>query len=247
MDTFVAAAIEGFELRLVEHLLKFAPRYGATIGRAGLRAVVRRASADAAHYGLVSERSVRYYTEVALMLGPDLDRSLAFPWTRELLSGDHGAESRIDQLVARAWEHVARVAPDVEACERDRGATIRRVLEEITAEADVSLDRGGEDRCHRFVRDRLLPMLPCTHATLGEVIVADVVRSAVGSARKRGAGTAWAASVASALALLHAGSFGSDPRMPWVDVILEDPQGDAFHRAERLVRGADEHARAFWS
>ncbi|MGH9902620.1 MAG: hypothetical protein ACRD68_12505, partial [Pyrinomonadaceae bacterium] len=69
MQTFEQAAVRSFEDRMIEHLREFTPRHFKILKEAEMRKVVRFGMERAPAYGLTSERSIRYFVELMLMLG----------------------------------------------------------------------------------------------------------------------------------------------------------------------------------
>src|SRR5262249_49580960 len=69
IDVFEKAAVRNFEDRMVEHLKNFAPKHIKLLTEDQVRDVIRHGMKKAESHRFTSERSLRIYTELILMLG----------------------------------------------------------------------------------------------------------------------------------------------------------------------------------
>ena len=85
MDIFATAARERFVSEMVDHVKTYFPSQYAKLGDAGLRNTLTETILKAKTYGFSSKRDVCKFINVAMMFGPDFDRSL--PLFPNILAG----------------------------------------------------------------------------------------------------------------------------------------------------------------
>src|SRR5687767_9297821 len=88
ITVFAEAALRNFEDRMVAHLENFAPNHSKILSEDEMRVVIRHGIKKAEDHGFTSERSIRIYTELMLMLGSSFDTDPQLPWAAELLSDE---------------------------------------------------------------------------------------------------------------------------------------------------------------
>src|SRR5579862_4235129 len=76
MDIFAAAARERFMSEMVDHVKTYFPSLHKKLGDAGLRDTLTETVRKAKTYGFSTRRDVCKFINVAMMFGPDFDRSL---------------------------------------------------------------------------------------------------------------------------------------------------------------------------
>jgi hypothetical protein len=101
-------AIEHFEARLIEHVMRCFPARARALGLLGVRLQVRHQVERALGHGLVAQRDVCRYVNVAFALGRAFDTDPSLPWAAKIL-GDRGlsGEERASRLVATAVRHLS--------------------------------------------------------------------------------------------------------------------------------------------
>src|ERR1041384_3496830 len=116
---FEQAALQNFEDRMLAHLKNFAPNHSKTLREDEVRVVIRHGMKQAESHGFTSERSLRIYTELMLMLGAGFDSDPQLQWVAELLKDETITDevTRIDRLQERAWAYVDDVLPDFDNTE----------------------------------------------------------------------------------------------------------------------------------
>lgn len=103
-----ALANDAYERRLGRHAQQFFPERVASMTEPELHAYVRGAVAAARGHGLVSERDICKYLNLALSFGLDFDTDPALPWARAILTAEHiaGPTLRINRLYLKATEYI---------------------------------------------------------------------------------------------------------------------------------------------
>ena len=91
ISVFEIAAVRNFEDRMLAHLKDFAPNHSKILSDDELRVVIRYGMKKAEDHGFTSERSIRIYTELILMLGSSFDTDPQLPWAEELLNHSGGS------------------------------------------------------------------------------------------------------------------------------------------------------------
>ncbi len=130
MEAFEAAALKGFEDRMVEHLRNFSPKHAQVLDEEALRTVVRYGIEHAESHGLTSERSIRIYTETMLMLGSNFDVDQQYPWAAEILGrAEEDQVTRIDAISEKAWDYAEHVLADFKRLEQEPHKA--RLMEEL--------------------------------------------------------------------------------------------------------------------
>lgn len=103
-DALAEAAMRDFESRLEAHLRQHLPEKCAAMERRELREAIRRAVGQARSYGLVAERDISLFVNLAFVLGANFDRNPKYPWAAEILKDPalKDAETRITRLYEEA-------------------------------------------------------------------------------------------------------------------------------------------------
>jgi hypothetical protein len=209
----------------------------------------------AAIAGLTSERAIRYYAEVMLMLGSGFatDPMLTFvpghlgDPPKDELARERAQNARIDRLYVRAWEHVDVVLPDLLAGETDGGARFVRALEEVDAAKDAPWTANTPPFVRRRVLETVAPLFPRTLGEVGEATFIAGIDAALEAAWRVGLATERGALVAAWLRLMTNARVDGDPAHPWIAEALAAAPAAPSHRASVLVARAIDHLRTFWS
>jgi hypothetical protein len=104
MDACAGVAMRNFEDRVLEHLRESSPDKVKDLGEPKTREAVQQAVKKAQGYGLVSERDICMFIDVAFKLGMDFDQDPRYPWAAEILEGRdrQPPATRADRLLERA-------------------------------------------------------------------------------------------------------------------------------------------------
>lgn len=96
MDIFAAATRERFVSEMVDHVKTYFPSQYRKLGHAGLRTILTATVLKAKTYGFNSKRDVCKFINVAMMFGPDFDRSL--PLFPTILAGPEHPSVKAQRL-----------------------------------------------------------------------------------------------------------------------------------------------------
>ena len=109
MEAFRAEAMLRFEDKLVAHVAEHFPDQYQSLGDGGTRAMIRQGIKRAGSYGIVTEPGVAAYIKLMFLLGRNFDVDPDLPWAQRVLSGTiyKSEESKVNQLVKEAYEHLA--------------------------------------------------------------------------------------------------------------------------------------------
>jgi hypothetical protein len=118
MDVFVAAARERFVNEMVEHVKRYFPSQYRKLGDAGLRNTLTETVHKAKTYGFSSKRDVCKFINVAMMFGPDFDRSL--PLFPTILAGPEHPSIKARRL-SEASLAIYKIAKDRQERDTARG------------------------------------------------------------------------------------------------------------------------------
>lgn len=112
MDAFSLASREGFENRMVTHLVRFFPERCLGEGENWIRQLINQGIAHAARHGIVTESDVCKYIDLMLVLGRNFDEEPDLKWAQDILwSKDLPTPgARINALYDEALRYVGRVA-----------------------------------------------------------------------------------------------------------------------------------------
>ncbi len=80
-----AAQVKNFDDRMVAHVRKCWPQHYEKLGEENTRLLIAYERERAATYGIVTERGVCKYTDLAMVYGPDFDQDTRHPWARQIL------------------------------------------------------------------------------------------------------------------------------------------------------------------
>ena len=103
-DAFRTEELYDFEARVADHLRRCFPQRWAALGEDAGRALIRHGIEGASRHGIVTERDVCKFVDLALVFGVDFDRERA--WAREILAGvdPRDPSAKLRRLHERAME-----------------------------------------------------------------------------------------------------------------------------------------------
>jgi 3-methyladenine DNA glycosylase AlkC len=239
---FQAAAVRNFEDRMLAHLQEFAPKHSRVLTRDEMREVIRHGMNRAERHGFTSERSVRIYTQLMLMLGSSFDSDPQLPWATEILndSTETAEVARIDRLQNRAWKYVDEVLPDFGSTESEEGPrSFIQQLRQLRRERNENLLPAAMPKfCERAIAE-LMQTLPRKCELLGEQSLRLLIDRAVELARSYDIFTERGSAFFVAGMFMLGSGFDQDPQLPWVRKILKDRSiSDQNERVNRLLVGA---------
>lgn len=244
LNAFQAAAMRDFEDRMLEHLKAFSPRHSRVLSPEQLRQVIQGALARARAHGFTSERSVRYWVELSLMLGSAFATDPLLPWVQPTLQRASSATQaqRIDALRKRGWQHVGDSYPDL--ADLVSGGP-RKVLELLGAEVGADVEALPSESA---ILAELRVLLPRRLEIAGDDRARAAIGNAIACAERSRMGTQRGARMFVAMAFTLGTGFAADPLLPWLPPLITDPSPTApLERVERLVTEAITSLRRWWS
>ncbi len=249
MEAFRAEAMIDFEERMIAHLRQFSPEHFHLLDVEQVRAVIREGVARAARHDLTSERSVRYYVDVMVLLGGGFDADPLLPWAATILASADDEAARVDRLYAAACAQVERALEDYNA--RDEGVDQERFIVELRRlrdESEAPLTAATLPDFRARVTARFAGVFARACEQAGDAGVSAAVDHGLASASMHGIVTERGAAIFVALVFFLGAGFTRDPLLPWVRLILDDaaPGGPAA-RVERLHAGVVAYLGQWWS
>ncbi len=251
VQVFEQAAVRNFEDRMIEHLKEFVPKHFKMLEEADFREIIQYGWERAKSYRLTSERSVRIYIQLVLMLGSGFDADPQIPWAAEILNDESGPDEteRIDRLHDKAWDYADHVALDYGEAEGDVDSSrfvekirqIRRERNEILLSSDVP----------EFYKRMILEIkqtFPKKCAYIGELALRRLIQHAIETAKSYGITTERGVVLFSSMMFVLGSGFDTDPRLPWASAILNDSAiADQSKRVDQLLAGAVECLKRWWA
>lgn len=249
-EVFKQAAVRRFEGEMIVHLRQFAPKHFKILEEGDIRKVVRSALERAPQYGLTSERSIRYYVEVMLMLGSGFDSDPQMPWSAEILNDESVAEqaARIDSLYDKAWDYADHVILDYQDSE---GAVdpsrFVDLIRQIRHEAEEVLSPSNVPGFYQRVIQHLRQRFPNKCSYVGELCLRRLIQRAIEAAEGYGITTERGVVLFIAMMFVLGSGFHQDPQLPWASTILTDPSiTDQNERVNRLYAAAVDCLKRWW-
>lgn len=244
LDAFRAAAMRHFEDRMLEHIKAFSPRHSRVLSPAQMRHVIQCGLARAREHGFTSERSIRYWVELSLMLGSAFVTDPLLPWVQPTLGAASSATQaqRIDALRKSAWQHVGESYPDL-------GDLVsggpRRLLELFGSGGGADTEAQPSESA---ILAELRELLPRRLEIAGDNRALIAIGNAISCAERSRMGTQRGARVFVAMTFTLGSGFAADPLLPWLPPLLADPSPAApLERVERLTTEAIASLRRWWS
>jgi hypothetical protein len=234
MAVFGRAAREAFERRLLSHIRTFFPVHWREAGAPQLRAAIRLGMANAAVYGLETEREIHLYVSLMLYLGSWFDTDPQLPWAAGHLKDPSVPDPffRIEKTYGAAVRYLERVSgPGGQyGC-----AAVRRFT-------GMARDLAADSPPALF--ERLCPMYPEKYRELRPDQLQALWNEGMACARRHGLEPARGVALAAALQLLLGHGFGRDPVFPWAEEALNGagatgprPRAEALAEASVLHLG----------
>lgn len=251
LERFAHAAVRNFEDRMVAHLRAFAPRHFKILTEEEIRGVIRHGMAQAQRHGFTSERNIRLYVELMLVLGSGFDVDPQWPWAAELLNADALTDEveRMDRLQDRAWQCLEQLVGDY----RDAQGAVdpQRFVEQIRRlrhEREEVLTLAALPAFVERVMTRLQHTFPRKCAYLGD----PGLRQLIDRSRQRAAGhgvtSERGVAFFVACTFTLGGGFDEDPQLPWGAAILNDPAiPDQRERVDKLLAAAVDCLQRWWA
>lgn len=222
-----------FEQRLLSHIQENFPVHWREVGPERLREVIHLGMANAAKYGLQSQREIYLFVSLMLYFGSSFDTDFQLPWADGLTnSSEPDPFARIDATYNEALKYLDRVAgPD--------GKHTSMAIERFTQ----SLPR------LRSSIDTLPEMLarihPQKYAELTPAQISSLAQQGPECGFDAPAVAREATLVCGALALLLGHGFAHDPQFSWIKDLPQDP--DPRQRLETLKETAAERLPRWFS
>jgi hypothetical protein len=246
MDAFEAAALKGFEDRMVEHLRNFSPKHTQVLDEEQLRTVVRYGIEHAESHGLTSERSIRIYTETMLMLGSNFDVDSQYPWGAEILGrAEEDQVTRIDAISEKAWDYAEHVIADFKRLEQEpHKARLMEELGNLRKGSTESLAAGGVSKFYESAIARLNGLFPEKCKYLGELSLRRLISRGLDLGDGYGLSSERDASIFVVMMFVLGSGFDRDPLAPWASKILNDQESP--QKGERLYAEALSVLKRWW-
>jgi plasmid stability protein len=240
---FEQAALRNFEDRMVAHLRDFAPTHSRLLTEDEMRVVIRHGMKQAESHGFTSERSIRIYTELMLMLGSSFDIDPQLPWAAELLKDDERMTdevTRLDRLQERAWAYVDEVLPDFGNAGDESGPkSFIEQIRQLMRERDEILQPTAAAEFYERTIAQLKQTLPRKCELLGEQSLRRLVNQGVELARSYNISSERGCAFFVAGRFMLGSGFYKDPQLPWITRILNDQAiSDQKERVDRLLAAA---------
>jgi|SRR5580692_2988489 hypothetical protein len=106
MEVFVLIELKKFEDRVLEHVREFFPRKIENLSEENIREGIQYGIKRAAVYGIVAERDVLKYIDLAVVLGRDFDIDTRIAWASEILKTSNSSGAKIESLLKAANDHL---------------------------------------------------------------------------------------------------------------------------------------------
>lgn len=251
MEVFEKAALRSFEDRMVEHLRYFAPKHFKILTEDQIRDVIRNGMKRAESHRFTSERSLRIYTELMLMLGSGFDSDPQMPWAAEMLNDETVTDEveRIDRLHAKAWEYVEQVVQDYGNVEGE--VDPKRFIEQIQQlrqEREEALALSALSSFYERMVTWLKQIFPKKCEYIGEHCVQQLINYSIELAKGHGITTERGTAFFIAIIFVLGAGFDKDPQLPWVSAILNDQAiADQNKRVDQLFFGAINCLKKWWA
>ena len=251
MDVFNQAALRSFEDRMVEHLRRFAPKHFKVLEEKEIRGVIRQSNARAQSHGFTSERSLRFYAELTLMLGMGFDSDPQMPWAAEIINDKEltGERERIDRLYERAWEYVNHVVLDFRNSEGvvDPAGFVEGIRQ-LRGESEEVLQPSDMPDFYQRMMSRLEQAFPKKCEYIGELCLRRLIGRALDSAQKYSISIERGLVIFVLMAFLLGSGFDTDPQLPWVATALSDKRlREQSHRVDKLYAAALDCLKRWWA
>lgn len=244
MKAFEQAAVRNFEDRMVAHLKNFAPNHSKILTEDEMRLVIRHGMKQAESHRFTSERSLRIYTELMLILGSSFDVDPQLPWAAELLNDEAVTEEyeRIERLQDKAWDYVEKIRPDFGNAEDETGPKSFfdqiRLLRQVP---DEELLSASLPDFYTRATAHLKETLPRKCEIVGEPALRQLINRAIEVAAGYKITTARGCAFLLAAMFMLGSGFDKDPQVPWAGKILRDESIiDQRERVDKLFAAAIE-------
>lgn len=234
MEAVTRATLVGFEERALAWLAEDFPHRYRIAGPEPLRALVCSGMKRATDHGLLVERDVWVFVQLAMLLGIGFDEDPQYPWATAALGGV-GEEELGELLHRRARAYFVRA-------HGGDNEHLRRALLRLRDEPARSLDSIPFDAdLDRRLTAWLEQVYPEKARVVGEEVCRGLGREAVNLAKRYGFEDAAAAGVIAALMFLLGSGFDQDPQYPWASQALRSKDPDPDATTAQLVKAAKEY------
>ncbi len=229
MDAFQAAAHSRFELEMLEHAKRFAPKHGEVIKDEGTLAVVRLGIERSKKYKFDNRGPIRTFIEMMFMFGSDFDTDPQYAWAQEILTDDAigGQMTRAQKLFAKVSEYLTEVAgPNNEFAKQALQRASKINFDDIEIEQG-NLSTRGMDMMREFYPEKVKftgaePLKKLLHSCTKRA-------SSFGIENDRGTALFFG------LAFILGHGFAADPQFPWIEKTLKNEKlKDMDKRIEKL-------------
>lgn len=201
-----------FETRLCSHVEEFFPIHWREVGEEQVRGVIRLGIANAASYGMKTQREIYLFVSLMLYLGSSFDTDYQLPWAAASLNDMSETDpfTRIEKTYDAAVEYLDRVAgPNGQYS----AAAIRRFTQ---------MARDLSRNALEALPGKLGRIFPEKYSELSETQLNDLVREGRECALRCGLDAQQGAFLCTGLSFLLGYGYASDPQFLWAADVLND-------------------------
>ena len=229
ITVFQQTALRNFENNMIEHLETFAPNHARSLGKEGVRKVVRLGIKKAETYGLTNTRPVRFYIELMFMLGSFFDIDCQVPWANQILTDPDimDQSERADVLFDKSMDYVEKVAGPQR--------------EHAIASLHHAREQNFNDLCKvqgdlvPFMIARLKHNFPEKCRYLGDTPLRNLIKHGRDQAKEYPVSGNAGAAVFTSFMFMSGQGFAQDPLFPWAGETLKDEAiTEPMEKLERL-------------
>lgn len=228
------AAVEGFEVRTIEHLKESFPNHCQLLETSGTRKVFQIGSEKAVSYKITTESGIWLYLDLMFLLGSGFDEDLLLPWAAEILKDDEiKLESdKIERLHDRAMEYLDCVSgPNNEYIDEAQQRISRFQFDTLMPSSAAEF--------YEYVIRKLNYIFPQKCDYLGELNLRRFTLRGIESAKSYGFTDERGWVIYIGLMFMLGSSFDADPQFSWAKDILTDQNiADQSVKVERLYNAA---------
>lgn len=251
VQVFEQAAVRNFEDRMIEHLREFVPRHFKMLEEADFRKIIQYGWERAKSHRLTSERSVRIYIQLVLMLGSSFDSDPQMPWAAEILNDEsiQDETERIDRLHDKAWDYADYVALDYGDVEGDVDSSrFVEKIRQIRRERNEVLQQSDVPEFYKRMIMEIKQTFPKKCEYIGELSLRRLIQRGIESAKSYGITIERGVVLFVSMMFVLGSGFDTDPRLPWASAILNDPAiTDQSKRVDQLLAGAVDCLKRWWA
>ncbi|MSP00751.1 MAG: hypothetical protein EXR07_06845 [Acetobacteraceae bacterium] len=215
-----------FEADTLSHLARFYPVDAASLGEAGLLAVIREGQRDAVARAFTLAGDVRRFITLRMVLGSGFPRDPLLPWAARIVAEGQGQPGTVSRLVVEAADYLELTSGE------DGQYALRAMLRAEAVTFDQATGIGLETTSTGEAADTALLALlrriwPQKYRLTRPEQRAAFLRAAATAAAADGLDTPGTARLCTVLMFLLGAGFANDPALPWARAALAAVPDDA--------------------